>query len=54
MKKAEFVKTLADQGEIYKDIDHVLGLNDNIHKLREQINKKNADLSAINLSLIHI
>lgn len=53
MKKAEFTKTLEGREQIYGDIDHILGLNDQIHKLRELVNKKNADLSAINPWVIY-
>lgn len=53
MKKAEFAKTLEGREKIYSDVDHVLGLNDDMHKLREKINKKNADLSAINPWVIY-
>lgn len=53
MKKAEFAKTLEGREKIYGDIDYILGLNDQIHKLRELVNKKNADLSAINPWVIY-
>lgn len=53
MKKAEFTKTLEGREQIYGDIDYILGLNDQIHKLRELVNKKNADLSAINPWVIY-
>lgn len=45
--KAEFAKTLENRKKIYADADHVLELNDKLHKLRERINKQNAELASI-------
>lgn len=47
MKRADFAKTLEGQEQIYKDIDRVLALKEDVHKLKEAINKKNAELSSI-------
>lgn len=47
IKEAEFARTLEGREAIYKDVDTVLALKEKVHKLKEVINKKNADLSAI-------
>lgn len=47
MKRADFAKTLEGREEISRDIEQVLSLKENLHKLKEAVNKKNAELSSI-------
>lgn len=47
MKKSEFARALKEEKQIAQHIDRVLGLNDEIHKLKEAENKKTADLLAV-------
>lgn len=47
VKKNDFSAILKNRVKIHKDLDYVHGLNDQLHRLREQINKKNADLIAL-------
>jgi len=45
--KADFAKTLEGRQKLAGDVEHVMELNDRLHKLREQINKLNTELTAI-------
>lgn len=47
MKKSEFAKILENRDRIYEDAERVLALNEQRHRLKEQINKKNAELAAV-------
>lgn len=47
MKRTEFLKAQENREAVYRDVDRILELNDQRHKLKELINKKNADLAAI-------
>ncbi len=47
MKKGEFAKAMEDRKKLVSDTDKVLGFNDELHRLKEAINKKNADLAAV-------
>lgn len=47
MKKDEFAKAMEDRKKLVSDTDKVLGFNDELHRLKETINKKNADLAAV-------
>ena len=47
VKKADFVKTIEGRQQIYRDVQHVLSLNDSLHKLREKVNKLNSELSSV-------
>ncbi|MDO4546355.1 MAG: V-type ATP synthase subunit I, partial [Bacillota bacterium] len=53
MKPEAFTDTLTDREPIFEEVDRVLALNDRLHRLREQINKKTADLSAIRPWIIY-
>mgnify|MGYP007122962409 CR=1 FL=1 len=47
VKKADFAKTIKGRQQIYSDVQHVLTLNDSLHKLREKVNKLYSELSSI-------
>lgn len=47
MKAEEFAETLEGRSEIYGNIDYILRLNNQLHKLSETINKRNSDLSSL-------
>lgn len=47
MKRADFAKTLEGKAKIEKDIDRVLDLNDELHRLRETINQKESEIIAL-------
>lgn len=47
MKADEFAKTLEGREQIQKDIELILTKKEEIHKLKEAVNKKNSDLAAI-------
>lgn len=47
MKEADFEKNLEQRGQIEENIEQVLSLKEQVHKLHEAINKMNSDLSAI-------
>lgn len=53
MKKSEFAATIEGKQKLYEDVNRVLTLNDRVHKLKEEINKKNTDLTAINPWVIY-
>lgn len=45
--RSDFAKKMETREKICKDLDYIQGLNDQLHKLKEKINKRNADLSGI-------
>ncbi len=47
MKRSEFAKAMEDREKLISDAEKVLRLNDELHRLKESINKKNADLAAV-------
>lgn len=47
MKKTEFAETLEKRAKIYQDVERVMALSEQRHKLKELINKKNTELTAI-------
>jgi len=47
MKARDFAETMEGRKSIVADTDYILGLNESLHGLREQINKRNTDLSSI-------
>lgn len=47
MKKSAFAETVKSRDKLFDDAGEVLARNDELHKLREQINKKQADLAAV-------
>ncbi|MGN0658675.1 MAG: V-type ATP synthase subunit I [Emergencia sp.] len=53
MKKAEFARTLEGRQKLFQDVDAVLERSDRLHKLKEQVNKKNSDLAAISPWVIY-
>lgn len=48
VKKAEFAATLSGREQIGKDIDQVMELSEELHGLRDSINKRQAELSSLN------
>ncbi len=53
MKRKDFVKHWENREKTYEDVAHILALSDRRHKLREQINKKQADLAALRPWLVY-
>lgn len=47
MKRSAFKETVKDRGKLFADAGEILKRNDELHKLRELINKKTADLAAV-------
>lgn len=47
MKKSAFAETVKGREKLFDDAGEVLKRNDELHKLRERINKKQADLAAV-------
>lgn len=47
MKKEDFAAVLSRKDTVYQEIDKILNLYDEIHRTKENINKKNADLIAV-------
>lgn len=52
-RQKDFSKLLEGKTSIQEHIDYILELNDQVHKLKEQINKKNSELTAITPWLIY-
>ncbi len=53
MKKKDFADLWENREKTYEDVAHILALNDRRHKLRELINKKQADLAALRPWLVY-
>ena len=51
MKKSAFAETVKGREKLFDDAGEVLKRNDELHKLRERINKKQADLCLLYTSL---
>ena len=53
MKGKDFAELWENREKTYADVAHILALNDRRHKLKEQINKKQADLAALRPWLVY-